>query len=273
MQSDKIRYALISRQRSGTKFLKLTLSKHPEIFTHKEVLSVSPEKSKRPHNVHRFMMDRFTQNPSAIIEDRTRHNYSAYIEYLYESSNSPIVGLDLKYNQLNQFTTFKSCLEKANIRVIHLIRKNVLRQYLSALQYKLLDGSKIPDDKIYEIGALPITPAKLPCDSGLLNILRAALEQIEQYRTYLKAHFPYCEIHYESFIPKGKLISNEIPQPILQGIYNFLGVSDKTFSPLVTRKSQHPYLIKELVSNYDELEDFLNKSDLGYLLDENFNKS
>lgn len=273
MSSQKIRYALISKQRSGTKFFKLTLSKHPEIFTYPEILSVNGDKWKRPENVHHFMIDRFTRDPSSLIENRNRENYKEYIEHLYNSSDSHVVGLDLKYNQLDQFDTFKSCLTKTDVRVIHLIRKNVLRQHLSEIQYKLLDRSSIPEGKIYEIGALPITAVTLDCDERLLTPLTKAIEQIEDNRHFLKANFEYLEVYYESFIPKGQLFADSIPTQILQDTYDFLDIEDRLFTPQVTRKAQHPYPIRDLILNYEEVHTFLSKEGLSHLLNDDYGKS
>ena len=113
----------------------------------------------------------------------------------------------------------------------------------------------------------PSVRFSLPCNSELTRKLRGRVEQIAEFSQVLSAHFPYLEVEYESFFPTGVKEAPGIVPDVLQQIYQFLEVSDRSLAPESYTVKQGPSDLRDTIENYDEVKAFLSTQGLSSFLE------
>lgn len=111
--------------------------------------------------------------------------------------NKTAIGIDIKYEQLMLIPNQINILQQKGTKIIHLIRKNILKTFISLelnrMQEKL--GRK-------SHGAKKIQPIKveLLTDNRLLAELDKRMKEIEYFKEFFSKNFNYLEIYYEDFL-------------------------------------------------------------------------
>lgn len=217
------KFVIIARSRTGSTLLEKYLDSHPNIQCEGELLNNLDGRN------YKFIIDSFFKRKEKQIE-------SAGFKMFYYHPNDG-----------NPEEVWSYLLKDSNTKLIHLVRKNVLRTIVSQRV-----ATKTKQWSIQNNGS------KIPTESKIVHLdLDACMKEIVQTKEWesefeaLNTRFDYVEVSYEDLCsqPKQELVK----------IQNFLGV--KEFENLNTAiKKQNVEPISKLVENYSALEAALKAS-------------
>jgi LPS sulfotransferase NodH len=244
------RAIILTTQRTGSTFLEDCLTTHPEIFCEGEILMAGMT-IRVPHLIHdsrqlaklyRFIVGG-AWNPTHLM---TR---------FFSSGDKPVRIFKAMYNHLAVPCTLRYLQRDEAIRVLHLRRHNVLKQYVSKL---LLSKPRVKAWQPHATKPVPVVRTHVDPEKALEN-MRKTRAQYEHFERIFASH-PRLALVYESMIADGALSTD-----VQQRICAFLGVSYHAMhSPLI---KINPDRLQEMVINYEELARAVKHSEFADLLD------
>ncbi len=252
------RFIVISKQRSGTGFLETLLNAHPNIFCTGELLLLD-----RGDSFPKIWLEAMRQDEKYLVYKHATKLFRDYFNRFFLSHGEPHVGFDIKYDQMNTLANLHELLNEYDVRIIHLIRRNYLKTYISLLVNieKQKQGRKAHDLKKYD-------PIRIRINTGekLLGELRKRKEEIEHFSEFIPAHFPTLTLFYEDFFDKTEE-SQTMKPDALRSIFDFLGEANRKFDLESPIRKTNPSRIEEIVTNYDELVATLEGTEFEELLE------
>ncbi len=140
-----------------------------------------------------------------------------------------------------------------HIKIIHLIRENLLRVHISRLIAGKTDvwSSKNKKDINPDSKKVEINPTEL------LNDIRVTHNHIKAARETFNQH-SILEVTYEDLIDPSREVLNDIQK--------FLDVAPKNLASELRR--QNPEALSQLISNYQEIHDLLAGTDYEFMLED-----
>ena len=234
-QKEYTPYVIISHARSGSTFFKSLLNSHPGITCYGELFNIVPKK--RFFNPIHFP---FLPSESAeYLEKQRRENTIPYMDkYIFRKYSKSIHAVGFKIFYYHAKEGHWNCIwdyleNRKDIKVIHLVRNNLLKTYLSlelARKHNTWHG-KIPNQE-------PIRLEISECEKYFEDISNHQKQVDKKY-----ANRELLNISYE------ELSRNR--EDIMAKAFNFLGqnpVSTKT-----TYKKRSKWPLSESIENYTEL--------------------
>lgn len=168
------RFVILSSQRAGTTMLVHDLRSHPEVHCYGELF-------RRVHtgpNTYGGFRGLLPWRPPG-----------GYLDRVYDRPEQA-VGLKIMYNQL-RWPLLKSALRSRDVRIVHLVRVNLLKQHVShlvAVKRQLFAATTAP----------PAILIECPIDD-LVGTLRRHRRLTEEHRA-ICGTFEHTEVHYEDFL-------------------------------------------------------------------------
>lgn len=242
------KYVILSTYRSGTNYLTSLLNSHPSIISHHEIF--------RDHYFSQLTtLSAFSKVISRWLRDFFPQMYIN--KFIFKSYPGIVgaVGFEVLYTNERKWQTrdLRQYLnDMPELKIIHLIRKNLLRVYLSLVTANklLLWVSTRKNNQVLK--PIKINPAHLELFFNDITRLRV------DYQKYFKQK-EVLEINYEDLVTrKDKQMAK---------ILAFLGVSKrKLSSPLVKLNNR---LLKDCIRNYSELKRHFYGSKWQHFFDDN----
>lgn len=253
MESLQTNFILLSYPRSGSTLLSLSLGSHRHIKMYLELFH---------HNTHArrsfFRADKHVIGPEGQSKTRSNARYYRAGErgdqflqeavYYDRNCEKPLaVGFKLFYNHArddkNMKATWDFVIQRKDIRVIHLIRRNLLDAKLSS------ERAKLTGQWAKHIG----TPST-PCDMAPLILdpvdCQRSFNQVLAHRAWVTRAFsdhPFLELVYEDHL------SNRLQDTMLM-LQGFLSVPSCKTKVLTEKQSTLPTYLQ--IANYDELREY-----------------
>ncbi len=236
------KFVVLSTQRSGSTFLGTCLDSHPDVQAYGELFQhFRAERVNMPNPPVRYQVSYQKYLEESFLRrlaDRFRQKglIYKYLEQTYSKfEDKEAVGFKLMYNQAEKRPDIVRWLQENNVKVVHLIRENCLKTFVSLelakkrgvySSTKLLDKTKIVLDT-------ERLQAQLEDRKNLIGIHRSMFEAN-----------PYIEISYEAFIKSRRLETKRL--------LAFLNVEEtqKLTSELAKSNSNS---LKDLIANYEEV--------------------
>jgi LPS sulfotransferase NodH len=226
-----VKFVILTTQRSGSTLLWRYLDGHPYISAHGELFLQSLKRSDSYKTYRTMSLKRrilHTLNRKYLVR--------AYLGELFAPDDKThAVGFKLMYNQV--FPSLAAWIRENNVRIIHLIRKNVLKTILSSETAR--------KRKLHHAGHdTSIVPVKVVVDPE--KVVKQ-IERVLAEMAFFKRHFellPTLEITYEEFVAQRELIA--------QRIFDFIEATHVTGLPVPLKKI-NPDSVEDLVENYEEL--------------------
>lgn len=144
--------------------------------------------------------------------------------------------------------------EDKDVKIIHLMRKNILRIFLSQ---KIGLKNKLWTENIFKPNNTPLESKKVALD---FQEAQAAFHKISDYQDKTKKLFKnhsYLETYYEDIVADR--------ESELKNIFHFLGLPKMKVS--ADNKKQNPENLNELIDNYSEFKDYFKDTQWKYLFD------
>jgi len=256
------KFVIISEARSGTHFLQTVLNSHPEIHSFLEVLP-----GIGTTDFHRYWLDQIQIDERNIQPNNTPKVFDDYLTFLFNNSHDKkAVGFDIKYHQLEwiPYHGIYGALKKQNVKVIHLIRLNLFKLYLSAIFNNHKDKLNRRNHTTTKVA--PASATLYPDD--MFQFFETIRAIVNRMKATLSKLLPYLEIYYENCFDSPEIQSQTITSYVLDQIYDFLDIDDRRYDLCTDLVKMNPPHLKDLITNYDEIIPAVENSEWRYLLDE-----
>lgn len=248
------KFILLAGRRSGTTLFIDCLNSHPDVFCYKRIFGV--EKKIKSPDENRHSSDYFlyrTANLFAIAQYflSRQASISKFLQTKLDFSNGiKAHGFRVIYSMSNKYPALFKWAGVEKAKVIHLVRENVLKTYISEETAKI---HKMHHPKKGDI----VSTVKLHINiSTIQQTLNNRLHEIEAQRAGCDG-LPYLQVTYESFVERRGVESKRVLE--------FLGVDSD-----IDLKSDlikiNPSNLEDLVENYQELKSELTGTPLEKLL-------
>ena len=225
------KFIIISTQRSGSSLLVTTLASHPEVQCLREIFL---EENLYPNSYSTYWTSSVRNRLMHFLcRDKSVDSYLVKISA--EARGAAAFGFKFMYSQDKLLPQVMEWAEREDVKVIHLIRANVLKNRTSRLVSRFRNLAHSTDR--VEVCRISMETKRLK------EKLDAMSKQIDQYRSRL-SHLQYIEVTYED------LVTNQAYE--LKRLLEFLEmkVVPGLSSDLV---KVNPDNVSEVIENYDEV--------------------
>jgi len=241
---------VLTTQRTGSTFLVESLRSHPEVCCRGEMLAGghmrNPPgliyKSRLATKAWRYLTS------GAVFPTRMMDRYFA-------RTDRPVMAFKAMYNQIRPPWTLRYLREHTEIRVLHLRRHNLLKQYVS---HQLIHVKR--DDHWDPHTTEPVAPASIVVSpDAALDFLRRLRAEYEAHERMFERH-PRLQLSYESMID-----GNALAAGVARDICDFLGIAQRPMHSRLVK--MNPERLDEMIANYDEVARAIGKTEFADLLD------
>jgi LPS sulfotransferase NodH len=241
---------IIGTQRSGSNFLRHCLLSHPGIVCEGELLINGMVKTPKiiedfrwPAKIYRYVMAG-AWNPTRILSQ------------FLERDDAPVVVFKAMYNHLQSAKVHEFFQQHKEIRIVHLRRDNLLKQYVS----KMLLGKK-RGQKRWRPHSTKKLPPVTTCISpqAAIKNMESIHAQYQKFETLLSQH-PKIELVYETMI-EGQCLTDQVSQAIC----DLFQIEHRKMCCNFVKVN--PNILQQMIENYDELADALHGTQYERFLD------
>ncbi|NJB69189.1 hypothetical protein GGQ74_002886 [Desulfobaculum xiamenense] len=259
--SSPTEFVLVSTQRSGSAFVASILDALPGASVGPEVFLGLGMHS--PENFYRYWAGMIRADERCLAPPRFAEVIDAYLDGFYSRAESAsAVGFCLKYDQIPLVPGLLDALERRGVKVVHLVRENVLETLVSSVRSRerVAHGGRAHGD-----GPQPPERVRLRAQ-GLCDALAGRIREIGEWRETLSRRFECHELTLERAVCGRSDAGSMNPKP-LREVCAFLGIEVGERPPRTTLRSSAARPLAELVDNADEIRAALSGTDYGHLLD------
>ena len=188
-------FVVVAHQRSGSTFLGSVLNAHPQVRIRGELFL--DKKYRKKDFFYNFWLSKMAADAANVTLSRQPELIHEYLNTIMSQiAGNCAMGIDVKYNQLRVLPKLMQVMDELDFRVIHLIRKNILKTHVS---YLLNIKKKELGRKAHGSRKVPAVKIPLPADKTLIDRLKAKRDEIDYHRQILRGQFDYLELSYEDF--------------------------------------------------------------------------
>ncbi len=243
------RFVIFTLPRTGSTLLSKSLNKHPEIFCDDEIFHFSFRDYFSPQQF-RFWKIRFLPKKINYIINypRTSLILKNFLDQFYtnkQGENFKARGFKLMYYQTFYTPGLISYLKKNNIKVILLLRENILRNALSDLRARATGIYHNQDDNEEQRSGL----SKFTVDTETLKQRMDNIIKQNKKLANIVHDTNYLKIRYEDFTDWNVTMNR---------IAKFLNVSTTEIS--AGAKKLNPDNLTDMIENYSEVENWLKQN-------------
>lgn len=240
--------AIVGTQRSGTTVLRSVLGTHPEVTSFGEVFLPRHIQMEECFFYYlRFKKARepyWQPSPEGLPE-----LFREFLNYLAKKAGTEVVVFDCKYQFIRDELLPGAFSEKTppvwdylkneDVKVIHLVRENLVATYVSGLlssrtKVWATDDPKAIDDRTVE----------MPTE-GLEEKLQGRLNEVTGFKRILSDH------HVTTVVYENLFVDGRVPSHLLDHLARFMGVKNQ-FNPIPRYKKIGLPLSKS-IRNYDDV--------------------
>lgn len=254
-----IKFLIITQPRSGSAWFISSLNSHPQIYCprHPTLFSkynLSPFKWFKPRflqfdkSISPYYKYRSRSLKKQIMHwvNRNKLIYEFLSELYAENYNADSVGFKVNYSQINRYPVIISWIKENDLKIIQLIRSNLLKRLVS---------HKIANTRDLRHSTKLVEPIKVRIDTKILmNDFRRREKRFAKYRKFFSDDLdvPYLEVTYESLVAD---FDSEICK-----VLKFLEIDN--FLPLTSALVKvNPDSLEDIIENYGEVKQALTSTE------------
>jgi len=246
-------FGIVAQQRSGTHFLGSLLSSHPHVISLGEEIIAS--KGTR-NNFYTYLGAQAASNPDAIRPPNLPEIWRGFVGFLAQQyPDVRQLGVIIMYNQLELLPPPLAERILAEVRIIHLIRRNVLRTHIS--DYINRNTDKPAHSELQG----ELVQVKLPSDT-LLEELRARVRRIEAMRQVV-SRYRHIEISYEELL--------NCREEALRRLQGYLKIAPAPLSTAL--QPSNPWPLEDILLNYSDAQAALRGSEFAAMIETTANQT
>lgn len=253
---------MIAKQRSGTRVFGHMLASHPSIAYCSEIFHENASSENGYFHFLKRQIEKDSQNLKYIYPDCRQDSFEDFLSSIGMKYNKDIFVLDIKYNQLhhlndywhlinNQPQIFKF-IKKNNYPVIHLIRRNILKVFVSQL---LASNHNIWHAKKENINRIQRTKIRLDPDK-ILNQIKNRKNEMNRISSFFKSYQNTLTIYYEDLFNDAQ----EFSKDTVETLSDFLQVDSSKFNlkPVYVKQTS---LLSNVIENFEEIKESLRNTE------------
>lgn len=246
-EQPRVRAIILTTQRTGSTFLVRALNSHPQIECAGEILIGAPDTRKGPY---RGPFPRKLVKAARFVTSRAWLPASRMHRF-FSGGTAPVRVFKAMYNQLANPIARRYLQDNKDIKVLHLERHNLLKMHVS----QLLMHQR---EKVQTREPLPVVQVRVDPEDALARMResRALHQRFEQ----LFAGHDRLRLTYEELID-GQTVRADTASRIC----DFLGVEDRSMTSALVKVNSDS--LRDIVSNYNELEAALLQTEFENLID------
>jgi hypothetical protein len=244
-------FVLWSTWRSGTSWLMERLNKHPAVGTYGEILRVLPPSNPGwsewpPGAQDRPFYTAYLRERGLVdsLVGRQTHLFR-YLDYIYAPRrNLRVIGFKLMYDQVRPYPHVLAYLRSRNVRVVHLIRENLLDLVLSRKANAFRKRANV-----WSVEERELIRPRLDTDTLIAELSRLEWERRVARLVIRLLRLPVTEVSYEG------LLENEA---LLDPVLAFLGVRRDPgidLSPTIVKLA--PVSQRDGIANFSDVDQCL----------------
>ncbi len=236
-----IKFMIVGTQRTGTTWIRTTISSHPSVDAFGEVFLYShgrlPIIRTAGHDVAENYGAYIANSPLRRIMHFTRRRavVEKYLDHLYSRTDAKAIGFKLMRTQARQFPTVIQYANAHHVKIVHVVRENVLKTYISRETARVRKVA-------HSMQRVPVQQITISTET-----LIRKLNQIASDNFFWETLFPadrYMKLIYEEFV------DNKVEQ--LDRLFKFLSVMpDLHVSSALVKLN--PHAISDIVTNFSEV--------------------
>jgi predicted Zn-dependent protease len=258
------KFIITATQRSGTAFLESALNRHPEIYCYGEALLDTNYSG--DYTFYHYWLQQIAQDPANITLQAKKRIFGEYLDWFYTGkAQRSATGFDIKYDQYADIADSLATLQAKQVKVIHLVRRNVLKTLISS---RLNVQQRELNRKSHDTERPPVVRINLPADSSLVAELQRRKNEINHFSSIFKNHFDSVEICYEDLVASPEGETRLLAPEVVQNIFDFLQLTDREMPLQTGWRKTNPNVLTDVLENYDQVADLLTANGLSDLLDE-----
>ena len=243
------KFVIFTLPRTGSTLLSKSLNRHPEIFCDDEIFHFSFRDYFSPNQFRFLKIPFLPKKINYVINYPTTYlRLPSFLKKYFtnrKDENFKARGFKLMYYQTLYMPGLITYLKKNNIKVILLLRENILRNALSDLRARATGIYHNQDDNEAQRSGM----AKLNVD---INALQQKMNDIILQNNLLEnivGDMDYIKIRYEDFADWDATINK---------IASFLHVSQTAVT--AGAKKLNPDALEDMIENYIEVETWLKQN-------------
>ena len=243
------RFIIFTLPRTGSTLLSKSLNRHPEIFCDDEIFHFSFRDYFSPNQFRFLKLSFLPKKINYVINfPITVLRLNGFLNKYYTNKsgeNFKARGFKLMYYQTFYMPGLIKYLKKNDVKVILLLRENILRNALSDLRARATGIYHNQDDNEEQRSVL----SKLNVDTISLKEKMDDIVRQNQKLEAIVRDMDYIKIRYEDFAEWNTTMNK---------ISDFLGVSHQEVS--AGTKKLNPDSLQEMIENYSEVESWLKNN-------------
>ena len=238
-------FVVLTTQRSGSVLLVQAIQSHPDMFCFHEMLR---PKIRNDQSLRAYLAPSLPRRVGRFV--RPYATTKGYLDQLFATRDERAVGFKLMYNQLRRHPELWLMFRRGELKVVHLVRSNILHTEVSAVRAKVTGefharGEARPSADLIEIPT-----------ADLVERLERRDRSIARHRRRLRS-IPHLELGYDDLVDRRDEVS--------QQVCGFLGVEPMV---LVTDHTKvTPSDLSRVIANYDDVARHLEKTRFAHLLE------
>lgn len=181
-------FVILTTQRSGSNWVEDRLDSHPELLLRRSEIFRRSLTSQESYTAFR-QRSRSTRLASAVSPPLAK---MLFLHQTLDGGGAMVPGFRLMYDQLRRSPALALLLRLHLVRVVHLVRENVLATHISAERAKVT-GIYMRNRRVDSDASVYIET------EHLVAALAARQRKIDRHRLFLRA-FEHIEVGYESYI-------------------------------------------------------------------------
>ena len=253
------KFVVVGVQRSGTTFIGSSLDSHPQIKYVGEVFKVrgwylnrsSKKLTRRKAYSGEYGYTNWSdrsvtrQISHFVCRNQATKNY---LDYFYNLEDYDAVGFKLMSSQARRFKGIIPYIQNNDVKVIHIIRENILKTHISRLSAS--SRSVYHSDKVIRSAKInvPIT--------DLIKNLEKINQDNRRWESLFANTGNYLQVSYESFV-KNRTDETE-------KMCSFLDVEFQQIQSSLVKLN--PDSLKDIIENYQQVESQLSGSEFEWAL-------
>lgn len=245
-----IPFCILAEPRSGTSFFNRCLNAHAAVHSFGEILVGHS----RPEVFHHYWLRQIEKDPSRISLEDVHEIFDSYVTQLFAGRSEKALGFDIKHHQLEWKSDLLHVLARKRFRIIHVVRRNHLRQHVS----RLLEQPGARDDAA---GG----KVRIPDPRTLAATLARLKARAESCNRLIAEYFPHLELAYEELIDPT---AHFLTRAVAEQVFGFLEVPPLLEAPAEPLRRVAPDRLRHAVLNYAEVVEALASTEFAALLDD-----
>ena len=224
-------------KRVGSTFLQKAIDSHPDIAGIDEVfVNMARKKGMRKSGFKPYLRSGYG-------------SVDAYLNnYVYKETEKQHTIFKLMYNQIHYHQGLFDMIKREKIPMIHLMRRNLVKQVISGLNAATTEHKPIP-----------VSPQQL------MNMVKEADNLNKQWKKKLKDHIKLT-LYYEDIIGATRMGKTYASNNTIAAICNFFGASQ--FQLFATTKKKNKPDIRVYLPNYDKILEHFKGSKYEWMMKE-----